>query len=592
MVKKKKQQPKFIFIFGGVISGVGKGVTTSSIARILQSRGLSVTAMKIDPYVNVDAGTMNPTEHGEVFVLSDGMETDQDMGNYERFLGTTLGRTNYMTTGRVYQSVINGERNLRYKGKCVQVVPHIPQEVLRRIKRASSLAKADVTVIEVGGTAGEYENILFVEAARMLRTENPKDVMFLMVSYLPTPSKVGEMKTKPTQHAVRALNSAGIQPDIIIARSDVAIDKRRKEKIATFCNVEMRDVISAPDVDSIYSVPLNFEKDKLGDLVCDKLSIKKRVGKKYMMHWKGFVSKVRHAKKPVNIAIVGKYFNTGDFVLSDAYLSVIEAIKYSSYYAGRKPILHWLNSTDFEKDTKKLKELKKYDGILVPGGFGTRGIEGKIRVIQYARENKIPYLGLCYGMQLMVLEFARNVAKIKDAQTAEVNSKAKNLIIDIMPEQKEKMEQKDYGASMRLGSYSAVLKTGTIAGEAYGKRRVSERHRHRFEVNPEYIERLENKGIIFSGTSPDKVLMEVAELPRDKHPFFLGTQFHPEFQARPLDPHPLFDAFIHAAAGLQIAREKKVVKKTKKKISKKTKVIKKKVAHKKKSTKKGVKKKK
>jgi len=572
MAKNKRHQPKFIFIFGGVISGVGKGVTTSSIARILQSRGLTVTAMKIDPYVNVDAGTMNPTEHGEVFVLNDGMETDQDMGNYERFLDTTLARTNYMTTGRVYRSVINWERNLKYKGKCVQVVPHIPEEVLRRIKRAAQLAKADVTVIEVGGTAGEYENILFVEAARMLKAENPEDVMFLMVSYLPMPSKVGEMKTKPTQHAVRALNSAGIQPDIIVARSDVQLDKRRKEKIATFCNVGVHDVISAPDVESIYDIPLNFEKDKLGDIICEKLSIRKKAGKKSLLRWKNFVSKVRRAKKPVNIAIVGKYFNTGDFVLSDAYISVIEALKYSAYYAGRKPELHWLNSVDFEKDSKKLKELKKYDGILVPGGFGTRGIEGKIKVIQYARENKIPYLGLCYGMQLLVIEFARNVAKIKDAQTAEVDSKAKNLVIDIMPEQKEKMEQKNYGGSMRLGSYPAVLKKDTIARGAYGKGRVSERHRHRFEVNPQYIERLEKRGLVFSGTSPDKVLMEIAELPRDKHPFFLGTQFHPEFQARPLDPHPLFDAFIHAAAKLpRVIREKKPIKKkTAKKVVKRT----------------------
>ena len=542
---KKKKNRKYIFVVGGVISGVGKGVTVSSIGKILQSRGLTVTAIKIDPYVNVDAGTMNPTEHGEVFVLEDGDETDQDMGNYERFLETTLTRVNYMTTGRVYQDVIRKERNLEYGGKCVQVVPHIPLEVIARIKKATEKANADVTVIEIGGTAGEYENILFLEAIRLLRTEKPNDVLTVMVSYLPIPSKVGEMKTKPTQHAVRALNTAGIQPDIIVARSRTPLDDRRKEKIATFCNVRAEDVISAPDVESIYEVPINFERDELGKNILRKLGLHPR--KKDLHTWRRFVSRIKSAKKEVRIAVVGKYFDTGDFVLSDSYLSVIEAIKYSAYGLGRKPELHWLNSVDFEKNPRKLKELSRYDGVLVPGGFGSRGIEGKIKVIEYARKHKIPYLGLCYGMQLLVIEYARNVLGLKGAHTTEVDAKTKYPVIDIMSDQKKKLIDKDYGGSMRLGAYPAHITKGTVAREAYKKEMVSERHRHRYEVNPEYIEKLEKKGLVFSGKSPNGVLMEIAELSKNKHPFFLGTQFHPEFLAHPLNPHPLFTAFIKAA---------------------------------------------
>jgi len=553
---KKKKNRKYIFVVGGVISGVGKGITVSSIGKILQSRGLKVTAIKIDPYVNVDAGTMNPTEHGEVFVLEDGDETDQDMGNYERFLETTLTRVNYMTTGRVYQDVIKKERNLEYGGKCVQVVPHIPLEVISRIKNAAKKADADVTVIEIGGTAGEYENILFLEAIRLLKTECPDDVLTVMVSYLPIPSKVGEMKTKPTQHAVRALNTAGIQPDIIIARSRTSLDERRKEKIATFCNVRAEDVISAPDVESIYDIPINFEHGGLGDNILKKLSL--RAKRKDLQEWRAFVGKIKRAKKEVNIAVVGKYFDTGDFVLSDSYISVIEAIKYSAYKLGRKPILHWLNSPDFEKNPRKLKELSRYDGILVPGGFGSRGIEGKIKVIEYARTHKIPYFGLCYGMQLLVIEYARNALGLRGAHTAEVDPKNKYKIIDIMPDQKKKLAEKDYGGSMRLGAYPAHVFPGTIAYAAYSASKsyklkassfklIHERHRHRYEVSPEYIERLEMEGLVFSGKSPDGVLMEIAELPKSKHPFFLGTQFHPEFLAHPLNPHPLFTAFIKAA---------------------------------------------
>jgi CTP synthase len=538
---------KYIFVVGGVMSGVGKGITTSSIGKILQAKGFRVTALKIDPYINVDAGTMNPTEHGEVFVLKDGYETDQDMGNYERFLNIELDKDNYMTTGRVYKAVIERERNLEYAGRCVQVVPHIPLEVIARIKKASKKTKADIAIIEIGGTVGEYENILFLEAVRMMTIEHPKDVLTAIVSYVPTPSKVGEMKTKPTQHAVRTLNGTGIRPDIIVARADRPLDEKRKEKLAIFCNVRKDDVISAPDVESIYDVPLNFEKDELSKIILKKLGLraKKQGGLK---EWEKQVKKIHAAKGEVHIGVVGKYFKTGDFVLSDAYISVIEALKHAACVAGRKAVLTWIDSTDFEGDAKKLAELKHYDGIIIPGGFGSRGIEGKISVIRYCREHKIPYFGLCYGMQLAVVEYARHILGLKDAHTTEVAKETKHPVVDIMPEQKENLRKKNYGATMRLGHYDAHIRPGTIARKAYGAETVLERHRHRYEVNPEYVKDLEKAGLVFSATSPNGVLMEIAELPKTKHPFFLATQFHPEFQSSLLHPHPLFVAFVSACA--------------------------------------------
>ena len=545
-----KSETKYIFVVGGVISGVGKGITSSSIGLILKNRGLVVTAVKIDPYINIDAGTMNPTEHGEVFVLLDGDETDQDMGNYERFLDLNLTRVNYMTTGRVYQSVIEKERNLEYGGKCVQVVPHIPLEVVARIKKAGANAKADVVVVEIGGTVGEYENILFLEAARMMKIESPKNVIFVMVSYLPTPHKVGEMKTKPTQHAVRALNASGIQPDILLARGETSLDEKRKEKLSLFCNIAADRVVAAPDVDSVYDIPLNFEKEKLSDKLCEILGLTSAVPNPAEWNkWKNFAKHAHNGKEVVKIAMIGKYFETGDFVLSDSYLSVIEAIKYSCYAQNKKPVISWLNSVDFESSINlpaKLKELKKYDGIVVPGGFGTRGVEGKLAVVEYARKNKIPYFGLCYGMQMMVIEYARNVLGLKDANTREVNPSSKNIVIDVMESQKDNLKNNRYGGSMRLGGYKAVLKEGTIAHTAYGVKEIEERHRHRYEVNPAFIKDLETRGLVFSGRSPDGELMEIAELPKSEHPFFLGTQYHPEFLAHPLRPHPLFSTFIKA----------------------------------------------
>ena len=527
------------------MSGVGKGVAAASIGRILQSRGFEVTAIKIDPYVNVDAGTMNPTEHGEVFVLDDGMECDQDMCNYERFLGRDLSGANYMTTGSVYQSVINRERNLGYNGKCVEVVPHIPLEVLAKIDKAISKNQADIAVVEVGGTVGEYQNVLFLEAIRILRLKKPSDVLLMLVSYLPHQGQGTELKTKPTQYAVRTLNSAGLQPDIIIARAILPLDKKRKEKLAFNCNMSEGDIISAPDVESIYEIPVNFEKDEISDVVLGKFKLKPR--RRDLKAWHKLVRTIRQTRKPVKIGIVGKYFSTGNFVLSDAYISVIEAVKHAAYFFKRKPVIEWLNAESFEKNPFSLKQLSEYDGIIVPGGFGDRGVEGKISAIRYCREKKIPFFGLCYGMQLAVVEFSRSVCKMKKAHTAEIDQKTPYPVIDILSDQKKNIAEKNYGATMRLGAYPAVLDKNTVAYSAYKQHLISERHRHRYEVNPQYIEKLVKKGLVFSGFSPDKRLMEIVELPKKTHPFFLGSQFHPEFKSRPLRPHPLFKAFMQAA---------------------------------------------
>ncbi len=525
------------------MSGIGKGVATASIGRILKSRGFRVTAVKIDPYLNVDAGTMNPIEHGEVFVTEDGMECDQDVGNYERFLGENIPRENYMTSGSIYQTVIERERNLEYDGKCVQIVPHIPEEVIRRLDRASKKAKADFTVVEIGGTVGEYENILFLEAARMMRLARPGEVLFVLVSYLPIPSMIGEMKTKPTQHAVRAMNAAGIQPDVIIARSVVPMDEPRKRKLAVFCNVLEEDIISAPDIKFIYEVPVNFEKDDLGDRILMKLGLRAR--KRDLGEWREMVRRIRRLKKSVKIGIVGKYFGTGDFILKDSYISVIEAVKHASWHHGRAPEIQWLDAESYEKSAKALEEIKSFDGIIVPGGFGSRGVEGKIKTIEFCRKNKIPFLGLCYGLQLAVIEFARNVCGLRGAHTTEVNPEIKYPVIHTMPEQMVNIREKHMGGSMRLGAYKCKLREGTIGFRAYGSKSISERHRHRYEVNNEYRHRLEKKGMIFSGINPERNLVEIAEL--KDHPFFLGTQFHPEFKSRPLEPHPVFKEFVRAA---------------------------------------------
>lgn len=557
-MKRARGGHTYIFVVGGVMSGVGKGIAAASIGKILSSRGFLVNLMKIDPYLNVDAGTMNPTEHGEVFVLDSGLETDQDMGNYERFLGRDEGPEDYMTSGMVYRSVIERERNLGYEGKFVEAIPHVRDEIVGRITHAAKVSASDISVIEIGGTIGDFQNALYIEAARVIKMKHPADVLFVMVSYLPVPSTIGEMKTRPTQHAVRELNSYGVQADIIVARSTHPLDKKRKEKLAIWCNVQADHIISAPDVESIYDVPLNFERDKLSDVLLSALEMEARQ-EPDLSAWKDFAARARSGKKTVKIGIVGKYFDTGDFVLSDAYISVIEAIKFSAYAEDAKAQVDWLNAKDYQGDPGAVAELKDYDGVLVPGGFGETGIEGKIAAIRFARENKIPYFGLCYGMQLMTVEYARNVAGLSGAHTTEINAQTPYPVIAILPEQVEKLAKNDYGGTMRLGAYPCELTMGTIARDAYGIDAISERHRHRYEVNPEYIKRLEKAGLIFSGRSPDGRLMEIAELPKTAHPFMLGTQFHPEFRARPLSPHPLFSAFVKAACLRRqaIEREKK-----------------------------------
>jgi len=568
--------PKFIFVAGGVMSGIGKGVATASIGRILKSKGFKVTAIKIDPYINVDAGTMNPVEHGEIFVTDDGTECDQDVGNYERFLDENLTTDNYITTGRVYQAVIRKERNLEYQGRCVEVVPDIPNEVIFRIKKAAKASAADFVLIEIGGTVGEYQNMLFLEAARMMRLKEPEDVLFILISYLPIPEMIGEMKTKPTQTAVRLLNEAGIQPDIILGRSSVPLDEPRKRKISIFCNVAPEDVISAPDIKSIYEIPINFEKENLGNRILKKFGLRPK--KQNLRDWQRLIKTIKTAEMPVKIGIVGKYFETGKFTLMDSYISVIEAVKQANFFHKRKPEIHWLSAEKYEKNPQSVKELKKYDGIIIPGGFGSRGVEGKIKAIEFCRKEKIPYLGLCLGMQLAVVEFARNVCGLKRAHSAEFAPNCPQPVIDILPEQKALLKEKKYGGTMRLGAYLCEIKPKTLAFKAYfGSQKrgtaersfyTSERHRHRYELNPapflrwakvqkngmkkkrcgvnnELREVLERKGMVIAGINPDRDLVEIIEL--KNHPFFVGTQFHPEYKSRPLRPHPLFKEFIRAS---------------------------------------------
>ncbi len=538
---------KFVFIVGGVMSGVGKGTSTAALALTLKSKGVNVTAIKIDPYVNVDAGTMNPVEHGEVFVTVDGDETDQDIGTYERYLNVDITRTNYMTTGRVYQSVIERERNLEYGGKCVEVVPHVPQEVIRRIETAAHDANADITLIEVGGTVGEYQNILFLEAARMMAMRYPGKVGFVLVSYLPIPPSIGEMKTKPTQYAVRTLNSAGIQPDFIIARSVRALDEPRQEKIAQFCGVPKNRVIAAPDARSVYDIPEEFERQHFADSVLDLFDMNPEGGEG-LEKWRDFTRRATEATDEVQIGVIGKYFSTGDFTLSDVYISVLEAIKHAAASHNVKAKIAWLNSEEYEKNPEKLEELKNYQGILIPGGFGSRGIEGKIAAIEYVRKNKIPYLGLCYGMQCAVIEYARNVAGLADANTTEINEQTPHPVIHLQEGQEDNVDGGKMGGTMRLGSYPCALAPDTVARRVYGSEEISERHRHRYEFNNAYRDQLKEAGLVISGSSPDNHFVEIVEI--KDHPFFVGVQFHPEFQSRPLSAHPLFAGFIKAAKEL------------------------------------------
>ncbi|MCL5784814.1 MAG: CTP synthase [Patescibacteria group bacterium] len=532
---------KYIFVSGGVISGIGKGIATSSIALLLKSAGYKVTPIKMDPYLNVDAGTMNPIEHGEVFVLDDGTETDQDLGHYERFLNESLNKNSIATQGSIYLSVIQKERNLEYDGECVDVVTYVTEEIIRRIKEAGRATNADVVVIEIGGTTGEYQNILFLEANRLMKLKNPADVAHVHITYLPIPASIGEMKSKPAQMSVRDLNAMGIQPDVILARSEKPLDASRIKKLSITTGLEPEDIISAPDVDSIYKVPIGFEEQNLSARLLSKLGLEKK--EKDLKKWRAFVEKIDAAKDVVKIAIVGKYFATGAFTLADSYISVIEAIKHAAWLQGLKPEITWLDSG---KVLDNVDVLRGFQGVIVPGGFGSRDIEGKIATIKYARENKIPYFGLCYGMQLAVVEYARDVLGLPGAHTTEVDPETKYPVIHIMPEQEKRLLNREYGATMRLGAWECKLKPGTLVRSLYGKEEISERHRHRFEFNNDFMDQFMKKGLTISGTSPDGRLVEIIEL--KDHPFFVGTQFHPELKSRPLSPHPLFVGFITAAS--------------------------------------------
>lgn len=533
----------YIIVTGGVISGLGKGITTASIGKILENHGYKVTAIKIDPYINFDAGTLRPTEHGEVWVTEDGGEIDQDLGHYERFLDINIPKCNNITTGQVYSAVIEKERNGKYLGKTVQPIPHVTDEIKRRIRAPGEQSKFDFVLVEIGGTVGDYENVLFLEAVRQMKHEGEK-VIYVHVTYVPVLKSLGEAKTKPTQHSVKLLREIGIQPDFIITRSEKPLDDVRKEKIALFCNVSGDDVISDSNIDNVYGVPLLFEEQNLCKKILKKLGLRKE--EIDFNTWKNYIAKIRKLDKKVKIGIVGKYFDIGAFKLSDSYISVIEAVKHAAWNNNVRPEIEWIDSKIFEKKPRKIVNLKKVDAIIVPGGFGLSGVEGKITTIKYARENKIPYLGLCLGMQLAVVEYARNVCGLKGANTTEVEKNTPHPVINFIPDQVKIVTESRYGATMRLGAYPAVLTESSLVRKLYDDQaRVYERHRHRYEVNPQYIEILEKKGLVFSGRSPDGILMEFMELPG--HPYFTATQAHPEFKSRPMKPAPLFDGLIKAA---------------------------------------------
>jgi CTP synthase len=528
-------QRKFIFVTGGVASGLGKGITTASVARLLKSRGLRVTLLKLDPYINVDPGTMNPFEHGEVFVLDDGAETDLDLGHYERFTDESLHRGSNVTTGAIYSAVIGKERRGEFLGKTVQVIPHITNEIKDRIRKLSANEGADVTVVEVGGTVGDIESLPFLEAIRQLRNEVGRDnVAFVHLSLTPYIGPTGELKTKPTQHSVRELRSLGIQPDVIVCRSDRPINRNLKEKISLLCDVEVRGVISAVDADSIYEVPLIMHDEGLDTLLAELLGLPDIVPD--LAEWRSLVDRVEQATEPVKIAIVGKYVN-----LHDAYLSVMEALNHGGFFHGAKIQLRWVASDELVGGDVEAA-LGDADGVLVPGGFGLRGVEGKVEAIRFAREQEIPYLGLCLGLQTAVVEFARNVCGLDAANSSEWDGATPHPVIDLLPEQKEVV---DLGGSMRLGAYPCHLAPGSHAAEAYDADVIYERHRHRYEVNPAYHRILTDHGLVFSGLSPDGRLVEIIEL-RD-HPFFMAGQFHPELKSRPTRPHPMFREFVGAA---------------------------------------------
>ncbi len=536
------------------MSGLGKGITAASLGLLLKNRGYSVTNIKCENYLNLDSGNINPIEHGDVFLCEDGLEADLDLGSYERFLNQEVGNRNFTTMGQMYTTVIENTKNLAFNGATVDALPYVPEEVIKRIKEAAE--GFDIILVELGGTAGEYQNAIYYEAYRIMKLRHPLDTIHAHVTYFPRPAHINELKSKPTQLSVKLLNSMGIQPDFIVGRAELPIDEKRKEKVAYYCNMNKEDVISNPDTESIYEVPLIFAEQGFDENVLTKLGLPTK--KSNLTDWKNFVSHIKSKRKhPVRIAIIAKYIATGDYELTDSYVSLIESLNFASWNSDIDLTISFVNAEGLEKgENQALADLKQADGIIVPIGWGERGVEGKIKAVTYAREHKVPYLGLCYGMQLASIEFARNVVGLKGAHTTEVNPDTPHPIIHDIPFEEKYQRIKGDGASMRLGAYDCVLKTGTLAHQIYKKHQafkdeknniISERHRHRFEFNNEYRQPLEEAGFVISGTSPDDFFVEVIELPQSDHPFFLATQAHPEYKSKPLAPHPIFVEYLSAA---------------------------------------------
>ncbi|MBI5614507.1 CTP synthase [Candidatus Gottesmanbacteria bacterium] len=545
---------KYIFVSGGVISGIGKGNTSASIALLLQNRGYTVTVVKCENYLNIDSGLINPIEHGDPFLMDDGTEADMDMGTYEKFLGKNMHKHNFITMGQIYKAVIDRERNFGYDGEDVEAIPHVTDEILMRIKEAGTAEKADIVVVELGGTAGEYQNILYYEASRLLSRDKKNTVLHVHVSYLPTPSHLGEPKTKPTQLSVRYLNSMGIQPDFIVARAEKQMDERRRARFSLFCSVDPENVIDAVDLASVYLIPPHFVEQKFDEKVLNMLGLP--IHSLNISSWEKMAETITAKKtKKITVAIVGKYFATGEYQLKDSYAALMDAIDHASWANGIETKTTWIQAEKLEKGD--MKDLEGVDGIIVPIGWGARGVEGKIKAIEYARTKKIPYFGLCYGMQLAVVEYARNVLGLKGAHTVECDADTVHPVIHMISGQDEIVKRRAYGGTMRLGRWECRVKPGTISDESYiqysgysngDKKIVGERHRHRYEFNDAYTEQIEKAGMVIAGRSIVENLVEIIEFPRKVHPFFVGTQYHPEYRSRPLEPHPLFLSFLRACA--------------------------------------------
>ncbi len=553
--KRKLSSTKYIFVSGGVISGLGKGITAASLGVLLKAQGYKVTCLKCENYLNLDSGNINPIEHGDVFLCEDGLEADLDLGSYERFLDQEVGYKNFTTIGQIYSTVISKTQDLEFNGATVDTIPYVPLEVIERINQAAS--GFDIILIELGGTAGEYQNVIYYETNRIMKLEHPEDVVHIHVAYFPVPNHLNELKSKPTQLSVNKLNSMGIQPDFIVGRAEQTIDEKRKEKVAYYCNIRQEDVISNPDLPSIYQLPLIFHQQEFDLKVLRKLNLPAK--KTNINSWSMMVDSIsKKHNQTVSIAIIAKYIATGDYEIKDSYTSLIEALDHAGWANQVNVKLQFINAEDVERNHKAALELmQSSQGIIVPIGWGERGVEGKIKAIQYARENIVPYLGLCYGMQLACVEFARHVVGLKSANTIEVDPLTPDPIIHQIPFEEKYQRIKGEGASMRLGAYDCVLKPNTLAYNIYDKHKafkdkkhnlISERHRHRFEFNNDYRQLLESHGLVISGTSPDNFFVEMIELPSYLHPFFLATQAHPEYKSRPLNPHPIFIEYLKAVA--------------------------------------------